>query len=125
MTKEVPCRDVRKNALAGIPAKKMQILEECQDMLGEKLSSENKERIKKYLLNPTPDSWDDIIGIVVSGGKTIWQSVCAIDPTFPRSGRRYEHQTGKVLKEWERIPDPVLVARAIKNTIKEMSNLTV
>ncbi len=110
------------NALAGTPVT-MKFLQECKDMLGRNLSPESEEDIKDYLRNPTPDNWDGVSGIIVcSGGKTIWQSVIAVDPTFPRSGRRYEHQTGKVIKEWERIPDPVLVIRAIKNTIKEVSS---
>ena len=100
----------------------MKFLKECQDMLGRKLSSENEKRIKDYLRNPTPDNWSDISGIIVSGGKTIWQSVCTIDPTFPRNGRRYNLETGEMLKDWDCIPDPVLVIRAIKNTIKEVSS---
>lgn len=89
-------------------------------MLGRKMSLENEERIKDYLRNPTPGNWSDISGIIVAGGKTIWQSVCTTDPTFPRSGRMYDFETGKVVREWDRIPDPVLVIRAIKNTIREV-----
>jgi hypothetical protein len=49
-----------------------------------------KERILNYINEPNVDNWEDIHGIiVVKGYDTIWQIICRIDPTFPRSGRSY------------------------------------
>ncbi len=70
--------------------------------------------VKKYLANPTPNSWSNINGIIInSRGKTIWQAIIAIDPSFPTTGRRIEFSTGKTLKEWDRIPEPEIVLKAI------------
>ncbi len=68
-----------------------------------------------YLTHPTPEAWSDISGILVNSRLvTVWQAVRRIDPSFPATGRRYELETGRLLKEWERLPEPDLVLEAIR-----------
>ena len=81
----------------------------------EPLDHETKERMLVYLANPTPQAWSDISGILVNSRfMTVWQAIRRIDPSFPATGRRYELETGRLLKEWERIPEPDLVLDAIR-----------
>ena len=47
--------------------------------------------------------------------KTIWQSVIDLDQHF-QPGRRTDSY-GNILREWERIPEPLLVLQAIKQTL--------
>jgi hypothetical protein len=78
------------------------------------LDDEVKQRIYDYLEKPTAANWSDISGIHVNNRLlTLWQAVRKVDPTFPATGRRYEAGTGRVVKEWERIPDPDMVLKAI------------
>ena len=79
------------------------------------LDHEAKRRIYDYLAKPTATSWSDISGIIINSRLlTVWQAVRRVDPLFPASGRRYELGSGRVLNEWERIPHPDLVLRAIE-----------
>jgi hypothetical protein len=81
----------------------------------EPLDEETKQRIYDYLVNPTPTAWSDISGITVNSRlMTVWQAVRRVDPSFPATGRRFEVGSGRLVKEWERIPDPDLVLDAIK-----------
>ncbi len=81
----------------------------------EPLDQETKERILAYLENPAPEGWSDISGILVNSRLlTVWQAVRRIDPSFPATGRRYELETNRLLKEWERIPEPDLVLDALR-----------
>ena len=96
----------------------MKTLLNCRNMLGRPLSAESIKRIKRFLADPTAENWDDIHGIIISPGKgeviTIWNAVLALDPTFPRTGRATDLK-GNVVKEWERVPTPLEVLRAIRN----------
>lgn len=95
----------------------MKTLSNCKDMLGRPLSAESIKRIKRFLADPTAENWDDIMGIVVrpSGRvNTIWQALLEVDPSFPRVGRTVDTD-GRVVKEWERVPTPLEVLRAIRN----------
>ncbi len=85
------------------------------------MSPKNKERVNNYLQNPTFDNWSDIAGIVItSNGQTIWQSAIKIDPSFPQTGRKIEFGTGKITKEWDHIPAPLIVLQAIRNATKRI-----
>lgn len=90
------------------------IFEFLTNMLGY-IDDEIKERIISYLESPTYGGWNDISGIIVSGGRTstIWQWVLMVDPTFPRRGRGYGEQ-GRITREWERIPDVETVVNALR-----------
>lgn len=82
----------------------------------EPLDDDAKRRIYKYLEKPNAANWSDISGIHVNGRMlTLWQAVRQVDPTFPARGRTYEMETGRVTKEWERIPHPDLVLKAIQH----------
>lgn len=95
----------------------MKSLEKCENLFG-KISPQIQKRIKNYIKKPTFDNWDDIQCIIIgSNMKTIWQAVIEIDPTFPRSGRRTDLD-GNVIKEWECIPEPLIVLQAIKQATK-------
>ena len=86
----------------------------------EPLDEEMKQRIYDYLVNPTPTAWSDISAIIVNSRlMTVWQAVRRVDPSFPATGRRFEVESGRLLKEWERIPDPDLVLDAIKHAQDE------
>lgn len=81
---------------------------------------ETKRRIYDYLVNPTPTAWSDISGIIVNNrSQTVWQAVRRVDPSFPATGRRYEIGSGWLVKEWERIPHPDLVLKAIEQAQNE------
>ena len=86
----------------------------------EPLDEETKRRICDYLANPTPTAWSDISGIMVNKRlATVWQAVRRVDPSFPAMGRRYEIGSGRLLKDWERIPHPDLVLKAIEHAQNE------
>ena len=87
---------------------------------GAQLDEETKQRICDYLVNPTPTAWSGISGIIVNNRSvTLWQAVRRVDPSFPATGRRYEIGSGRLLKEWERIPHPDLVLKAIERARNE------
>lgn len=113
-------QEKKRRVVARKPKGKQTTMGKAKNMFGEGLSEDVKRRIRAYLENPTYEGWDDIQGIVIRPRgtvATIWQSICAIDPTFPRIGRRTDDK-GDVIQEWERIPDPVLVMRAIKEQVE-------
>ena len=73
-----------------------------------------RRRILHYLLTPTADNWSDIAGIIVRMGRTmtIWQNVIAVDPTFPKRGRATD-KDNNVVEEWEKVPTPELIKKAL------------
>lgn len=92
---------------------KPSVLDNCENLYG-RIDPRIKNRIKKFIKHSTPDNWSDISGIVINDNfETIWQAVSKLDPTFPTTGRRWD-QSGKMTKEWERIPTPFEVLQAIK-----------
>ena len=91
------------------------IIDSVKAYRNQPLDEEMKQRIYDYLVNPTPTAWSDISGIIVNSRLlTLWQAVRRVDPSFPAIGRRFEVGSGRLLKEWERIPRPDLVLDAIK-----------
>ncbi len=96
--------------------KALVIIDSIKAYQNEPLDEEMKQRIYDYLVNPTPTAWSDISGIIVNSRlMTVWQAVRRVDPSFPTTGRRFEVGSGRLLKEWERIPDPDLVLDAMKH----------
>ncbi len=83
-------------------------------MLGP-VTDDTMAQVNAYLDNPTTDGWDDISGIIVGKfpTETIWQCVVALDPDFPRRGRATDEK-GNMVREWERIPHPFTVRKALK-----------
>ena len=88
------------------------LLDQAASHLGP-LSPAARQLILKYIADPTPDRWRVIKKIIVNPRSmrlgTIWQAVCKVDPTFPNA----EPEGG-----WTRVPDGLLVARAIREVTK-------
>ena len=95
----------------------MSVLANCRNIFEEPIGEDYRAQIAKYLTDPTADNWNDIQSILITPGETIWQAMLCIDPTFPRRGRTTDVE-GNVLSEWERIPTPLEVMRAIKHATK-------
>ena len=51
---------------------------------------------------------------------TLWQAILAVDPTFPNTGKVTD-QAGRVVEDWRRFPDSVLIARAIRHAAGRQS----
>lgn len=75
------------------------------------MSDATRKRLDRYIAAPSQAGWNDIHGIILNAGtwRTVWQAVTRVDPSFPKIGP-YEGQA------WARIPDALLVARAIRAT---------
>jgi len=57
---------------------------------------------------PSDDSWDECCNLTIQPYgllNTVWQAVCAIDPTFPTRGPS-EDTYGNRVELWPRIPTP-------------------
>lgn len=92
----------------------MKSLENAENLCGN-LKKENQDRIKKFIVDPTYDTWDDIFSIIINKHfTTIWEAVLELKPSFPSKGRVYDEQDN-ILKEWSEIPTPLEVLQAIKN----------
>ena len=77
-----------------------------------------KKAIIQFLDKPSAKAWDRIASIVIRYGRnpsTVWQAVIATDPTFPRATNSVPPgERPDPARQWPRVPDAVLVARAIK-----------
>lgn len=82
------------------------------DMFGS-FSKNAALRIQSFLNEPNSDRWNDIAGLLINGRDTVWQAILEIDSSFPRSGREYD-EFNNLIKDWDRIPKPLEVQRAIK-----------
>lgn len=75
-----------------------------------------KARLREVRRDPRR-YWDRDHGIILRAevglGLTLWQAVLAVDPTFPRRGRATDIN-GRVLDDWARYPDTVLIGRALR-----------
>lgn len=78
------------------------------------LGPDIRRRLQQLLANPAR-YWDRDHGIILRGDTllTVWQAVLAVDPTFPRVGPSSD-QRGRRIENWRRLPDQVLIARALK-----------
>jgi hypothetical protein len=75
-----------------------------------------RTRIRAYLDEPTEAGWSDIAGIIITPSLrcgSLWQWVMVVDPTFPNTGPSYDRNF-KQRARWKRIPDALLLARAIR-----------
>ena len=79
-----------------------------------RLETALKCRLRALLRNPTVETWQSAFGIILDGNTqlTLWQAVLAVDSSFPRTGRTTD-RAGKVLTEWERVPDRATLLRAL------------
>ena len=98
----------------------MSILNRPRGMLG-KQPKENRDKIVDYLFNQTTEGWDEIHGLLVDSRHTIWQGVIKIDASFTDIGKKVrfnpETKESKVIENWKKIPDALLVMRAIKTLL--------
>ena len=93
------------------------LLDRCSNMFGESLTKEIRKRIGLFLTYPSPDTWDDISGILINGHTTIWQAVVKTYSWFTRVGRTYDDKWNQI-KEWSEIPTPIMVMDAIRESLK-------
>lgn len=77
------------------------------------ISCEMKDRLNMFALKQDSKTWSDVSSIILRSNPmlTMWQAVIKVDPTFPRSGPL--EQKGKVIRDWERIPDLKLFRTAL------------
>ncbi len=101
--------------------KRRTLLDQCFNMFGQPLPNEIRKRIKLFLLYPSPDTWDDVHGILINGHTTIWQAVVTIFPWFTRVGRTFDDKWNLV-KEWSEIPTLMMVMKAIRENFKSNKN---
>lgn len=95
------------------------LFDNCRNLFGP-ISEGCAERIREYLKAPTTEGWDDIHGILISEHRTLWQAIRIVDPTFPATGP-LEDINGNRIEDWPRLPDPVLVARAIRAATRQVA----
>lgn len=94
----------------------MSLLAEARNFCGP-LDRKIRARIVAFLSAPTEAGWDDIAGIIIAPSLrrgSLWQAVMAVDPTFPNEGPATDSR-GKRVRGWSRIPDALLLARAIRH----------
>jgi hypothetical protein len=94
-------------------------LSKCYTPYASRINDDYKCHILEYMMNPSEPFWDRIMGTLIKDHVTLWQAVIRKDPTFPRTGRRYECDTNRVIKKWERIPAPKLLLEAINYVLTE------
>lgn len=92
----------------------MSLLANARNGFDKPLSSDSRIRIRKFLREPSESTWDAIYTILITPRVTVWQAVCALDPSFQTS---VANRAGTSWR-WTRIPDVMLVARAIRESTK-------
>lgn len=86
----------------------------ARNMFAKPLSPDCRERLEALLQEQTVETWEEAFSIILNReGMTLWRAIIEVDDTFPKTGRR-TNPKGKVVKEWERIPDLKLIQRALR-----------
>jgi hypothetical protein len=91
----------------------MKLLDQCTNGFGEGLREDCLQRLRAVLDDPNQETWDAAFTIIITQypQTTLWQAWVAVDPLAPPS---------KPLEgPWPRIPDQLMVARAIKWAINQ------
>lgn len=75
---------------------------------------ECRDRLQAVIDSPNENTWDDAYSIILNSGEwtTLWQAVCAVDPTFPKRGKQTDVK-GRVIQGWSRVPDRPTLRQAI------------
>jgi hypothetical protein len=72
------------------------------------LGAEAKARLREAVEHPTSASWEAAHQLVITKtGRTLWQGVCCVDPTFPTAAPPRG-------QPWPRVPDSFTIVRAIR-----------
>ncbi len=82
------------------------------------LTPDVRQRVAAYLAAPSERGWEDINSVIIKPEghpRTLWQAVRAVDPSFPSTGPKYS--LGRRVEGWKRIPNAILLARAIKQAL--------
>ena len=97
-------------------------LEFLNNMFGD-INNDIKKRLLTYLERPNYENWENTHCIIIMDGhRTVWQTILEVDPTFPRVGRS-TNELGKVLRDWDRIPDRELFIKALKYAAEKNSGI--
>jgi hypothetical protein len=104
--------------------KKPKLLDGAQNFCGP-VGEKIRARIRAYLAAPTEDGWSDIAGVIITpsvscGSLLEWVQVVD-NPTLPKIEPHYDPLLNK-LTGWPRIPDPVLIARAIRAALRSLGS---
>jgi len=91
-------------------------LDLARNVLGT-LDEDVRRRIRAVIETPNVETWEDAHCIILNWAtakeSTLWQGVCAVDPTFPRRGRLTDIK-GRVLEEWRQIPSQETLLAAMR-----------
>lgn len=79
------------------------------------LDAVQRRRLHEVLHDPVR-YWDRDHGLLLRPTLTLWQAILRVDPTFPRTGPVTDRH-GRVVEDWPRYPDSVLIGRAIRYAI--------
>jgi len=105
--------------------KRSRLLDGASNFCGP-LDEKIRARIRAYLSAPTEAGWSDIAGVIITPSVShgsLLQWVHAVDQTFPKIEPRYDPLFNK-LTGWTRIPDAVLLARAIRSALRSLATKT-
>ena len=71
----------------------------------------HRRRLRRLLAKPTQETWDDAYALILRSEPGVrlilWQCVRAVDPDFPA-------QKAPGPAGWERVPDQLTLARALR-----------
>lgn len=92
----------------------MSFLDDARNGFGQPLTPDCRARLVAFFENPCHETWDEAFSIIIINAgslrkSSVWAAVTAIDPTFPT-----EVSCKGGARRWKRVPDALLVARAIK-----------
>jgi len=85
-------------------------LSQLTNMFGS-VSESVQKRIEALIREPNAENWDDAHSIIVDGSATLWQYVCLIDSTFPRS-TSIDQKTYETI--WKEIPSRDILIKALE-----------
>jgi hypothetical protein len=103
----------------------MALLQGANNMFGP-IGPDIRARLVRYLERPSAAGWDDVHSIIINDAakhpapRTVWQAVIAVDRTFPKMSRSAAlDQQMEPAEKWDRWPDAILLARAIKYALAQ------
>ena len=78
-------------------------LSNYQSMLG-RIKPQYQKKIEALLRDINQETWEEAHGIILDGHGTVWQYVCYVDPSYPRS---------KGGRDWQ-LPEPERLRLALE-----------